>query len=205
MAVPGRRNGMNDDDDEFDDNALFEEQALIEEDDTDTPPHLRDLSSAAQIGDPHALRLALDNLTGSIDEPVEDGDTALHLTCLYGHLPCVQLLLERGANIEAKDEDGAIPLHDACAGGYMEVVQLLLNRANDAEHIKRMLESVDSEGDTPLHHAARGEHVDVIRLLLSNGASSTKENLYGKTPADLPDRHTEARRLLEAAATSMAC
>jgi len=29
----------------------------------------------------------------------------------------LQLLLERGANIEAKDEDGAIPLHDACAGG----------------------------------------------------------------------------------------
>ena len=32
-----------------------------------------------------------DNLTGSIDEPVEDGDTALHLTCLYGHLACVQV------------------------------------------------------------------------------------------------------------------
>ena len=31
----------------------------------------------------------------------------------------MQLLLERGANIESKDEDGAIPLHDACAGGNM--------------------------------------------------------------------------------------
>jgi len=29
----------------------------------------------------------------------------------------LQLLLERGANIEAKDEDGAIPLHDACPVG----------------------------------------------------------------------------------------
>lgn len=29
----------------------------------------------------------------------------------------MQLLLERGANMEVKDEDEAIPLHDACAGG----------------------------------------------------------------------------------------
>ncbi|XP_050899245.1 uncharacterized protein LOC127106013 [Lathyrus oleraceus] len=93
------------------------------------------------------LTRILDNLSGSIDEPLEDGDRALHLTCLYGHFGCAQLLLERGADLEAKDEDGAIPLHDACAGGFLEIVQLLLNRANDAEHIKRMLESVDSEGD----------------------------------------------------------
>jgi hypothetical protein len=32
-----------------------------------------------------------DNLSGSIDEPVEDGDTALHLTCLYGHFQCAQV------------------------------------------------------------------------------------------------------------------
>ncbi|OIW01594.1 hypothetical protein TanjilG_08775 [Lupinus angustifolius] len=203
MAVIGRRNGLNEEEEE--DNALFEENGIIDLVDSDTPPHLRDLSAAAQLGDVVALRLALDNLTGSIDEPVEDGDTALHLTCLYGHLECVQLLLERGANLEAKDDDGAIPLHDACAGGFTEIVQVLLNRANDVEHIKRMLETVDSEGDTPLHHAARGEHVDVIRLLLSNGASLTKTNLYGKTPAELPDHGTDARRLLESSDTDMAC
>jgi hypothetical protein len=32
-----------------------------------------------------------DNHNGSIDVPVEDGDTLLHLACLYGHLPCVQV------------------------------------------------------------------------------------------------------------------
>lgn len=31
-------------------------------------------------------------MNGSIDEPVEDGDTALHLACLYGFLPCVQVI-----------------------------------------------------------------------------------------------------------------
>ncbi|XP_057427662.1 uncharacterized protein LOC130720964 isoform X2 [Lotus japonicus] len=205
MAVPGRRNGMNEEDEDEEPIALFEEEGLIEDDEeAETPPHLRALSLAAQRGDVNALRLALDNLTGSIDEPVEDGDSALHLTCLYGHLECAQLLIQRGANLEAQDEDGAIPLHDACAGGFTQIVQLILNSANGTEHIKRMLESIDSEGDTPLHHAARGEHADVIRLLLSNGASTTKTNLYGKIPAELPDHGTDAKLLLEAAATQMA-
>ncbi|XVF76359.1 hypothetical protein PTKIN_Ptkin13bG0260300 [Pterospermum kingtungense] len=206
MAVPGRRNGLMEDDEHDDDNSLFEENGLEMdlEVEADIPPHLRDLAAAVQLGDLNALRLALDNLNGSINEPVEDGDTALHLACLYGYLPCVQLLLERGANLEAKDEDGAVPLHDACAGGFTEIVQLLLDRANatDTGCLKRMLDSVDSEGDTPLHHAARGEHVDVIRLLLANGASPTKTNIYGKIPRQLAEPETEAWRVFETAASA---
>ncbi|XP_052176407.1 uncharacterized protein LOC127790778 [Diospyros lotus] len=202
MAVPGRRNGLMDEDEDD----IFEENdgALIQlEPDSDTPPHLRDLAAAAERGDLDALRRALDNLNGSVDEPVEDGDTALHLTCLYGHLPCVQLLLERGANLEAKDEDGAIPLHDACAGGFTEIIELLINSANNPERVKRMLDSVEVEGDTPLHHAARGEHIDVIRLLLAAGADPTKTNIYGKAPSELADPDTEARRILEDAVNSI--
>ncbi|KAM1352638.1 hypothetical protein ACFX14_032259 [Malus domestica] len=48
-------------------------------------------NDASQRGDLDALRLALDNLVGSIDDSVEDGDTALHLACLYGNLSCVRV------------------------------------------------------------------------------------------------------------------
>ncbi|KAL5834279.1 hypothetical protein ACOSQ4_013776 [Xanthoceras sorbifolium] len=99
MAVPGRRNGLIDDDENEPDNALFEEE--------------NELAAAAQLGDVQALRLALDNLNGSIDEPVEDAST--EYSKMY-------LLLERGANLEAKDEDGAVPLRDACAGGFWRYV-----------------------------------------------------------------------------------
>lgn len=62
MAVPGRRNGLMDDgDDNEDDNALFGEDNLVNLD-SDTPPHLHALASASQLGDVHALRLALGNL-----------------------------------------------------------------------------------------------------------------------------------------------
>ncbi|KAJ4979646.1 hypothetical protein NE237_010426 [Protea cynaroides] len=202
MAVPGRRNGLMEDD-ENEEEGLFEEEGLVESD-SDTPPHLRPLAEAAQVGDVDALIAAVDNLSSSIDEPVEDGDTALHLACLFGHLPCVQVLLERGANMEAKDEDGAIPLHDACAGGFTEIVRLLINSATNSDCVQRMLETIDVDGDTPLHHAARGEHVDVIQLLLASGASSTKANIYGKIPTELSDPETQARRILEAAANAVA-
>ncbi|KAL9228094.1 hypothetical protein vseg_003708 [Gypsophila vaccaria] len=199
MAVPGRRNGLLEDEDDDVEDGLFDD--LVEADDA-TPPHLRHLASASHSGDLPALLLALDNLEGDINEPVEDGDTALHLTCLYGHLPCAQLLLERGASLEAKDEDGAIPLHDACAGGYTAIAQLLISRATDPECVRRMLDTVDAEGDTPLHHAARGEHLETIRLLLSHGASLTKKNSYDKTPCELAEPRTEAREFLEAATTN---
>ncbi|KAI3716668.1 hypothetical protein L1987_67698 [Smallanthus sonchifolius] len=200
MAVPGRRNGMMDDDDEEEAVLFVEEGAFPETVFEDTPPHLRDLAAAAFNGDVDALRQALDSLDGgSIDEPVEDGDTALHLACLYGHLSCVQLLLERGASVEAKDEDGGIPLHDACAGGFLEIVQLLIGKADSPECLKRMLDTVDVEGDTPLHHAARGEQKEIVQLLLSLGASPTKTNVYGKTPGELAEPNTEAWAILEAA------
>ncbi|PIA37155.1 hypothetical protein AQUCO_03000019v1 [Aquilegia coerulea] len=180
MAVPGRRNGTMDDDDEEAPEGLFEEEGIVVGLDNETPPHLRHLLEAAQFGNVDALRVALDTLNGNVDEAVEDGDTALHLTCLYGHLPCVQLLLERGASLEVKDEDGAIPLHDACAGGFAEITQLLINAASNSGSVKRLLDTIDVEGDTPLHHAARGEHADVVRILLAAGASPTKHNVYGK-------------------------
>ncbi|KAL2493718.1 Ankyrin repeat family protein [Forsythia ovata] len=174
MAVPGdRRNGVLGGDEEEEDATLFEEEGVefAEEDNNDhfdIPLHLHSLVAAAESDDLNVLRQALDNFDGSIDEPVEDGDT--HLT----------------SNLEAKDEDGASPMHDACTGGYIEVFQILLNSANDPNYVKRMLETVDVEGDTPLHHAARGEYVNVIRLLLAYGASPTTTNMYMKTPVSSP-------------------
>lgn len=58
MAVPGRRNGLLEDD-EDDENPLFEENGLDVDLEPDTPPHIRNLGAAAQLGDVNALRLAL--------------------------------------------------------------------------------------------------------------------------------------------------
>lgn len=59
MAVPGRTN----EDDFEEDNALFEEEGFLDDeedfDHSNTPPHLTALVSASQLGDVAALRHAL--------------------------------------------------------------------------------------------------------------------------------------------------
>ncbi|KAL5209420.1 hypothetical protein ABZP36_005043 [Zizania latifolia] len=193
MAVPGRLNNLVDDDEIAERAEAFDGPSGEEA----VPPELYALADAAQSGDVDALREAHRNYDGNINDPIEDGDTVLHLACLYGQLPCVQLLLELRASLECKDEEGAIPLHDACAGGFTEIAQYILSFAANVDGcVTRMLNATDPEGDTPLHHANRGEHLDVVKLLLEAGACPKKENVYGQAPADMADQDTEVRTLL---------
>lgn len=206
--MPHRRNGFNEEEDYWEsdeDERMEDEDGWIDlaEPEVHISLELRAAMDAAEVGDVDALRVALDNLIGSIDQPAEDGDTALHLACLYGYTPCVQLLLERKASLDSKDEDGAIPLHDACAGGFVDIVQALLNAAENKDHIKRLLDTSDIDGDTPLHHAARGGHSEVVQVLLNAGASPIVTNVFGKTAADLAESGTEVWQVLDAAGRAM--
>lgn len=42
----------------------------------------------------------------------------------------VQLLLQHGADVHAKDKGGLVPLHNACSYGHFEVTELLLKVSN---------------------------------------------------------------------------
>lgn len=92
------------------------------------------------------------------------------MAALYGHTPCVELLLGAGAQPGVRDPDGSTALHDAAAGGYTDVVRLLL------EADPRLALTTDDDGDTPLHNAARGGHAESAQLLLDAGADPTVPN-----------------------------
>ena len=90
----------------------------------------------------------------------EDGDSPLHIACLYGQTAVVEECIKRGADVNVRDEDDSTPLHDAAAGGFEAIVaQLLLKGASTS--VK------DNEEDTPIHHAARGGHAAVVAQLLT--------------------------------------
>jgi len=78
----------------------------------------------------------------------------------------VQLLLEKGADIESKNKDGWTPLLRAVEKGHKAIVQLLLEKGAD-------IESKDWNGSTPLVWAAgQGYNTAVAQLLISHASRS---------------------------------
>ncbi len=84
------------------------------------------------------------------------------------------LLLERGANPNARDEYGNTALIGAIQSGNIEVVQLLLNKGAN-------LNVRSNTWHTALMEAVRHEHTDIVRLLLEKGADLNARNNYGET------------------------
>ena len=60
--------------------------------------------------------------------------TPLHLAAGYNRVGVVQLLLQHGADVHAKDKGGLVPLHNACSYGHFEVTELLLKVCKNHIH-----------------------------------------------------------------------
>ncbi|XP_016363419.1 tankyrase, TRF1-interacting ankyrin-related ADP-ribose polymerase b [Sinocyclocheilus anshuiensis] len=104
--------------------------------------------------------------------------TPLHLAAGYNRVRIVQLLLQYGADVHAKDKGGLVPLHNACSYGHYEVTELLLKHG-------ACVNAMDLWQFTPLHEAASKNRVEVCSLLLSHGADPTLLNCHGKSAVDV--------------------
>ncbi len=54
-------------------------------------------------------------------------DTVLHTVCTWGNLAAAKVLVDAGADVNAKGDQGATPLFNAVMGKNAEVISLLLN------------------------------------------------------------------------------
>lgn len=115
---------------------------------------------------------------GSLEAKDEWGRTALHRTVIYGQLDILKLLLEAGANIEAKDTKRQTPLHLAASYKVAaEIVTFLVN--NHAN-----LNALDGDGKTPLIHSAMEGYLETTKILVARGARIDIKDKNGKTAAD---------------------
>lgn len=69
-----------------------------------------------------------DLLTSHLDVNIraDDGNTALHCAAFTGHIDVVQLLIQHGADLEAKNRSRRSPLYEAAVGGQAECMLFLL-------------------------------------------------------------------------------
>ncbi|EED22542.1 Pfs, NACHT and Ankyrin domain protein, partial [Talaromyces stipitatus ATCC 10500] len=111
------------------------------------------------------------NKTGAIDQVDGSRTTALQWACEQGRLEIVQLLLEKGADVNAKGGGYGNALQAAAERGHLKIVQLLLEKGAD----------VNAQGGgygNALQDAAEGGHLDIVQLLLEKGADINAQGGY---------------------------
>jgi len=102
------------------------------------------------------------------------GSTALHHAAGYGPIGNLQLLIDKGADVNAKNRRGSTPLHWAIHDEAK--VRLLLSKGANVN-------AKQAQGRAPLYLAAMlGNGVPTIRMLLTSGADPNMASANGQTP-----------------------
>lgn len=105
-----------------------------------------------------------------------NGATPLLLASYFGYTDIVNMLLDSGADINARDEsDGAGAIHIASANGNNETIMALLYRD------KGMIDLKDETKTTPLEWATMKGKINTVSLLLSQGADIKLQDKDGFT------------------------
>jgi ankyrin repeat protein len=115
------------------------------------------------------------------------GCTPLHCAARYGHKEVAELLIAKGADVNAKDTRGQKPIDVAINKRQIEIAKLLASKSGDVslhvaayigdlQRVEKLIDdgaNVDAndwEGQTALHYAVKAEQITVAELLIANGA-----------------------------------
>ncbi|KAL5094904.1 hypothetical protein Trisim1_003512 [Trichoderma cf. simile WF8] len=174
------------------------------------------LHAACTMIDGNPMIQRLIDLGAVIDETNEEGQTPLHIASLYGKPANLKLLINNGANIEARDGRSRTPvLFMSFEEQRKECLRALIKHGADvnvADHdgrtplylaagdetledfVPELLEAgaaVDvavDDGYTPLHQATYFKCTKAIKVLVEHGANTEAMNTEGETPRMIAER-----------------
>lgn len=157
-----------------------------------------------ESGDATAVRLFL--VAGMSPDTISDRSLSpLPKAALFGRADIVRLLLEHGADVNAKGDDGSTALTIAIQNdGHIEIVNALLDRgadpnarlrdgrtalilaAHDPPIVRALLEkgadpslSEEIRGETALKRAVNADEIDSVKALLTYGADVNTKDVDG--------------------------
>ncbi len=149
--------------------AAFASPAALAQTETGSEIH-----QAARRGDLARVKALVETDHGLLEAKTGAGKTPLHFAAEGGRTEVVLYLLDKGAEINARNAESETPLHYAAGYGHMDVINLLLERGADVN-------ARSSQGDTPLHYVRFNGFIPVAQALLDHGADAGARNGQGDT------------------------
>lgn len=148
-----------------------------------------DAFEAAALGDLDRLAVLLAG-GADADAVTADGFTALHFAAFFGKPEAARLLLDRGADVDARGRGWmtGTPLHSAASGRHVDVVEILLAAGADPN-------ARQSGGWTPLHSGAHNGDVATVVLMITAGADLEAVNDDGASVLALARESGDAATL----------
>ena len=134
-----------------------------------------EIHTAAAAGDLNQVRALIEADPTLMDSKGDGGGTPLHRACRAKQVAVANYLLDKGANLSARDEYQFPPLIRACdvPGQDLALIQRLIDQGADVN-------AQGYNGLTPLHKAAYSGDLKVAKLLIDNGADpNTYDNYHG--------------------------
>jgi len=134
-----------------------------------------ELFAAARAGEAKRIRrlIAYGADIGAIERGYTDG-TPLHAAAAWGHGSAVEVILQAGADKNARGKRGHTALHSAAQAGHELVVKALVDAGAD-------MDVGDSDGRTALHYAARYGRELAVKALIDAGADINASANSGQT------------------------
>ncbi|UYV82927.1 hypothetical protein LAZ67_22001411 [Cordylochernes scorpioides] len=138
---------------------------------------MEDIFHWCREGNGFLVRVWLDDTEHDMNQGDDHGFSPLHWACKEGRLNIVEMLINRGARINATNMGDDTAIHLAAAHGHREIVNLLIKN-------KATINATNEHGNTPLHYACFWNYMSIAEDLINSGAQLSVCNRYGETPLD---------------------